>query len=143
LSSAIDGFKRVGLHYIAFLNTPIVKTRLPPFSTSKIAEFGRSVTNFGLALPKKIGDYLLTSLQPSHGDLAKNWSRRLDIDCAHDDTIPVLMLSYAARGNENWLVLVPLKRNSAHGPQPTRHHTFYPAVVIARLVGSYMRRRRS
>jgi len=47
LSSAIDGFKRVGLHYIAFLNTPIVKTRLPPFSTSKIAELGRSVTNFG------------------------------------------------------------------------------------------------
>jgi hypothetical protein len=35
LSSAIDGFKRVGPHYIAFLNPPTVKTRLPRISTSK------------------------------------------------------------------------------------------------------------
>jgi hypothetical protein len=88
-------------------------------------------------------DYLGTSLQPSHGDLAKDWSRKLDIDCAHDDTIPALMLSYAAQANENELVLFPLmgitseqaqaapfgqlvKRSSALGPQPTRHHTSYP-----------------
>jgi hypothetical protein len=53
-------------------------------------------------------DDLLTGLQPSRGDLAEDWSRKLDIDCAHDDTIPMLMLSYAARANENGLVLFPL-----------------------------------
>jgi hypothetical protein len=34
-------------------------------------------------------------------------SEKLDIDCAHDDTIPALMLSYAAQANENGLVLFP------------------------------------
>ncbi len=46
VSSAMDGFKRVGLHYIAFQKIPIVNRRLAP-SDIKIAEFGGSVTNFG------------------------------------------------------------------------------------------------
>jgi hypothetical protein len=41
-------------------------------------------------------------------DLAKDWSRKLDIDCAHDDTILVLVLSYAAQANESGLVPIPL-----------------------------------
>jgi hypothetical protein len=47
LSSAAIGFKRVGLHYIAFLNIAIAKTRHDALSTSKMAEFDVLVTNFG------------------------------------------------------------------------------------------------
>jgi hypothetical protein len=47
VSSAIAGFKRVGLHYIAFSEATIAKTRLVSLVTSKIAEFAGSVTNFG------------------------------------------------------------------------------------------------
>jgi hypothetical protein len=47
VSSAIAGFKRVGLHYIAFSEAAIAKTRLVSLVTSKIAEFGGPVTNFG------------------------------------------------------------------------------------------------
>jgi hypothetical protein len=37
LSSAAVGFKRVGLHYIAFFEPTIAKTRLVSLPTSKIA----------------------------------------------------------------------------------------------------------
>jgi len=47
LSSDVVGFKRVGLHYIAFSEPAIAKTRLVWLVTSKIAEFVSSVTNFG------------------------------------------------------------------------------------------------
>jgi hypothetical protein len=47
LSSALDGFKRVGLHYITFSETQIVKTKTSAALDIKIAEFGGSVTNFG------------------------------------------------------------------------------------------------
>jgi len=47
LSSTIAGFKRVGLHYIAFSEPAIAKTRLVWLVTSKIADFGSTVTNFG------------------------------------------------------------------------------------------------
>jgi len=40
-------FKRVGLHYIAFSEPAIAKTRLVSLQTSKIAEFGSFVTNIG------------------------------------------------------------------------------------------------
>jgi hypothetical protein len=40
-------FKRVGLHYIAFPNIGIAKTRLVQLSISQIVKFGGSVTNFG------------------------------------------------------------------------------------------------
>jgi hypothetical protein len=43
----MPGFKRVGLHYIAFLNMAIAKTRHDALSTSKMAEFDVLVTNFG------------------------------------------------------------------------------------------------
>jgi hypothetical protein len=43
----VFGFKRVGLHYIAFSELAIAKTRLVSLPTSKIAEFGTSATNFG------------------------------------------------------------------------------------------------
>jgi hypothetical protein len=49
LSSAGVGFKRVGLHYIAFSQPAIAKTRLVSLPTSKIAGLGISVTNFGWA----------------------------------------------------------------------------------------------
>jgi len=47
LSSTIAGFKRVGLHYIAFSEPAIAKTRLVSLVTSKIAEFVSPVTNLG------------------------------------------------------------------------------------------------
>ena len=47
LSSAGVSFKRVGLHYIAFSEPAIAKTRLVSLPTSKIAGLGISVTNFG------------------------------------------------------------------------------------------------
>jgi hypothetical protein len=47
LSSAALAFKRVGLHYIAFSEPAIAKTRLVSLVSSKIAESGRAVTNFG------------------------------------------------------------------------------------------------
>jgi hypothetical protein len=47
LSSARVGFKRAGLHYIAFSEIAIAKTRLVQLSISQIAKFGGSVTNFG------------------------------------------------------------------------------------------------
>jgi hypothetical protein len=47
LSSHVVGFKRVGLHYIAFSESAIAKTRLVSLVSSKIAESGSAVTNFG------------------------------------------------------------------------------------------------
>jgi hypothetical protein len=47
LSSQVVGFKRVGLHYIAFSEPAIAKTRLVSLVSSKIAESGSVVTNFG------------------------------------------------------------------------------------------------
>jgi hypothetical protein len=47
VSSALAAFKRVGLHYTAFSEPAIVKTRLVSLVTPKIAEFGSPVTNFG------------------------------------------------------------------------------------------------
>jgi hypothetical protein len=47
LSSDVVGFKRVGLHYIAFSEPAIAKTRLVSLVSSKIAESGSAVTNFG------------------------------------------------------------------------------------------------
>jgi hypothetical protein len=47
LSSDVVGFKRVGLHYIAFSEPAIAKTRLVSLLSSKIAESGSAVTNFG------------------------------------------------------------------------------------------------
>src|SRR5882724_12121828 len=47
LSSTGVGFKRVGLHYIAFSQPAIAKTRLVSLPTSKIAGLGISETNFG------------------------------------------------------------------------------------------------
>jgi hypothetical protein len=41
------GFKRVGLHYIAFSEPVIENTRLVSLVSSKIAESGSVVTNFG------------------------------------------------------------------------------------------------
>jgi hypothetical protein len=41
------GFKRVGLHYIAFSKPAIANTRLVSLVSSKIAESGSVVTNFG------------------------------------------------------------------------------------------------
>jgi hypothetical protein len=43
----VFGFKRVGLHYIAFSELAIAKIGLVSLPTSKIAEFGTSATNFG------------------------------------------------------------------------------------------------
>jgi hypothetical protein len=47
LSSDIVSFKRVGLHYIAFSEPAIAKTRLVSLVSSKIAESSSAVTNFG------------------------------------------------------------------------------------------------
>jgi len=47
LSSAALGFKRAGLHYIAFSELTIAKTRLVSLPTSKIARICSSATNFG------------------------------------------------------------------------------------------------
>jgi hypothetical protein len=47
LSSDVVGFKRVGLHYIAFSEPAIARTRLVSLAPSKIAESGCAVTNFG------------------------------------------------------------------------------------------------
>jgi hypothetical protein len=47
LSSAAIGFKRVGLHYIAFSEPAIANTRLVSLPTLKIIEFGPFATNFG------------------------------------------------------------------------------------------------
>jgi hypothetical protein len=47
LSSHVVGFKRVGLHYIAFSEPAIANTRLVSLVSSKIAESGSAVTNFG------------------------------------------------------------------------------------------------
>ncbi|PYP87025.1 MAG: hypothetical protein DMG65_10380, partial [Candidatus Angelobacter sp. Gp1-AA117] len=47
LPPALVGRKRVGLHYIAFLNLGIEDKRLVTMTTLKIAEFNRTVTNFG------------------------------------------------------------------------------------------------
>jgi hypothetical protein len=47
VSSAIAGFKRVGLHYIAFSEAAIAKARLVSLVTAKIAEFASPVTNLG------------------------------------------------------------------------------------------------
>jgi hypothetical protein len=47
LSSDVVGFKRVGLHYITFSEPAIAKTRLVSLGSSKIAESGSAVTNFG------------------------------------------------------------------------------------------------
>jgi hypothetical protein len=47
VSSTLAGFKRAGLHYIAFSELAIAKTRLVPHPHSKIIEMGTSATNFG------------------------------------------------------------------------------------------------
>jgi len=47
LPPALVGRKRVGLHYIAFPNLGIEDKRLVLMTTLKIAEFNRTVTNFG------------------------------------------------------------------------------------------------
>jgi hypothetical protein len=47
LSSAAIGFKRVGLHYIAFSEPAIANTRLVSLPTQKIIGFGPFTTNFG------------------------------------------------------------------------------------------------
>jgi len=47
LSSAPVGFKRAGLHYIAFSQPTIAKTRLVSLPTSRKANVVISVTNFG------------------------------------------------------------------------------------------------
>jgi len=47
LSSVIDGFKRVGLHYITFSEHHDYKDKTSAVLDIKIAEFGGSVTNFG------------------------------------------------------------------------------------------------
>jgi hypothetical protein len=47
VSSTHLGFKRVGLHYIAFSEFAMAKTRLVSLPISKIAEFGTPATNFG------------------------------------------------------------------------------------------------
>jgi len=47
VSPTLAGFKRVGLHYIAFSELAIAKTRLGSHPNSKIAEIGTSATNFG------------------------------------------------------------------------------------------------
>jgi hypothetical protein len=47
LSSAAIGFKRVGLHYIAFSEPAIANTRLVSLPTQKIIGFGPFATNFG------------------------------------------------------------------------------------------------
>jgi hypothetical protein len=47
LLSAVGGFIRVGLHYIAFSEPAIAETRLVAFPTFKIAESRTAATNFG------------------------------------------------------------------------------------------------
>jgi hypothetical protein len=47
LSSDVVGFKRVGLHYIAFSDPAIARARLVSLASSKIAESASAVTNFG------------------------------------------------------------------------------------------------
>jgi hypothetical protein len=47
VSSTLAGFKRVDLHYIAFSELAIAKTRLASHPNSKIAEIGTSATNIG------------------------------------------------------------------------------------------------
>jgi hypothetical protein len=47
LSPDVVGFNRVGLHYIAFSEPAIAKSRLVSLVSSKIAESGIAVTNFG------------------------------------------------------------------------------------------------
>jgi hypothetical protein len=45
----------------------------------------------------------------AHSDLTENWPVKRGVDCSHDDTIPALMLNYAAQANENELVLFSSK----------------------------------
>jgi hypothetical protein len=47
LSSAAIGFKRVGLHYIAFSEPAIANTRLVSLPTQNMIGFGPFATNFG------------------------------------------------------------------------------------------------
>jgi len=47
-------FKRVGLHYIVFSEPAIARTRLVSLVSSKIAESGRAVTNFGYRVRKSL-----------------------------------------------------------------------------------------
>ena len=41
----------------------------------------------------------------AHGELARDWSTKLGIDCSKDETISALMLNYALQANRNGLVL--------------------------------------
>jgi aryl-alcohol dehydrogenase-like predicted oxidoreductase len=45
----------------------------------------------------------------AHGELARNWSARLGLDCSNDDTISALMLNYAVQANQNGLALFSSK----------------------------------
>ena len=51
----------------------------------------------------------ISAFLEAQSDLAKNWPVKLNVDCSHDDTIPALMLNYAAQANENGLVLLSSK----------------------------------
>jgi len=46
----------------------------------------------------------------AHSDLAENCPVKLGLDCSHDDTIPELMVDYAAQTNEDRLVLLSSER---------------------------------
>jgi D-threo-aldose 1-dehydrogenase len=41
----------------------------------------------------------------THGELARNWSAKLGMDCSRDETISALMLNYSVQVNPNGLVL--------------------------------------
>jgi hypothetical protein len=58
VSSTHVGFKRVGLHYIAFSKFSMAKTRLVSLPPSKIADLGTSATNFGYSVKLIVVDYL-------------------------------------------------------------------------------------
>jgi D-threo-aldose 1-dehydrogenase len=53
----------------------------------------------------------------AHGDLARNWSAKLAIDCSKDETISALMLNYAVQVNPNGLVLF----SSRNAPRVSRN----------------------
>ena len=45
----------------------------------------------------------------THGEMAKNWSAKLAMDCSKDEIISALMLNYAVQVNQNGLVLFSSK----------------------------------
>lgn len=52
---------------------------------------------------------LVLAFLKTHGEVVRNWSRILSIDCSNKDTISALMLSYAAQVNPNGLLLFSSK----------------------------------